>query len=229
MQGCLPEKASALLRTIKIRIQRRVVVHLELAIDLVMCHPGGAISQQLLQAGGQIGALLGEADQLGFARGDVLGRGVAAAGLLAHVEDLQRQDGHAVDHAAGGFRIQAAARHGGRQRGEENFVHALDGVIALLVVAVNRALVGSDFAVGYIAAAGQVFFIPQQVVEAVVEFKELPQALTEACCHGLGPAAVGDTFVVKGDDGGRVDQLAHGWIPSGFQEAAFYAGPAAAQ
>src|SRR6185436_20832757 len=53
-------------------------------------------------------------------------------------------------------------------------VDALDGVVARLVVAVDRALVAGDLRVRHVAPARQVLFVPQQAVVAVVGLDRVP-------------------------------------------------------
>ena len=49
-----------------------------------------------------------------------------------------------------------------------DFIDFFDPVVALLVVAIDRALHGGDACVGDIGAAGDVFFVPQQEIELVL-------------------------------------------------------------
>src|SRR4029079_1055400 len=81
------------------RVETRVVVHLELAVDLEVRAPGAAIGQQRVEASREIGALLVQALQLARARLAVRVVDVAPLGLQAHGVHLQRQDGQPVDHA----------------------------------------------------------------------------------------------------------------------------------
>jgi len=57
--------------------------------------------------------------------------------------------------------------------GEKDFVDPLDGVVALLVMAVDRALVRRDLGVGNVAPAREILFRPQQAVVAVVRLDRL--------------------------------------------------------
>lgn len=74
-------------------IERWIVVHLELAVELETAVPGEDVGPKLGQADGEIGALrlenlepLPVAIAVGFA-------GFGAAGLLGRVEDFERKDG----------------------------------------------------------------------------------------------------------------------------------------
>ena len=52
----------------------------------------------------------------------------------------------------------------GGQQVDQRFIDLFNPVISLLVVAIDRALDGSDAAVRDIRTAGDVFFVPQQEV-----------------------------------------------------------------
>ena len=180
------------------RVEARVVVHLELAVDLEVRAAGAAVGQQRVEAGGQIGALLVQPLELGRARAAMRLVDVAPLGLGAHRVHLQRHDRQPVDHAAGSLAVQPRAgahrRHrrvGARRSrvdqpelGEQQFVDTLGGVVARLVVAVDRAFVGGDLGVGHLRAPRQVFLGPQQTVEAVVGLDPQPQR------RRRGPAAL---------------------------------------
>jgi hypothetical protein len=121
------------------------------------------------------------------------GIGIGSLRLRPHGMDLQRHDGQAVHHAAGGLAVQACARrrggHGGvgtggstvhqAQRHQQDLVHPLGGVVARLVESVDGPLVGRDLSIGHPGAPRQIFLAPQQGVEAVVGADPAPQAVGE--------------------------------------------------
>ena len=74
------------------RVETRVVVHLELAVDLEVRAPGAAIGQQRVEASREIGALLVQPLQLARARLAVRVVDVAPLGLQAHANDPHRPD-----------------------------------------------------------------------------------------------------------------------------------------
>ena len=103
----------------------------------------------------------------------VFGGGVWTAGLFLGVEDLEREDGEAVDHEARRFGVE---RGGERLVGhgfEEGDVDAFDEVVALLVEAVDVVLDGNHGFAGDVWGAGLVFGVPEIEVGTVVVEDEL--------------------------------------------------------
>ena len=70
-------------------------------------------------------------------------------------------------------------------------VDMLNGVIAPLVMAVNRALVLRDVAIGNVFTARQIFFVPEQAVIAVIDLDILPDTLIELGPRYFAPARYG--------------------------------------
>src|SRR5262249_20665457 len=77
-----------------------------------------------------------------------------------------------------------------RQRGDGLLVDALHGVVALLVVAVDGALVAGDLGVGHVAPPREVLLVPQQAVVAVVVLDRGPERAQRARAGLLGRAVV---------------------------------------
>ena len=102
---------------IQVRIQRGIVVHLELAIGLVPLAAGEQVVGKLLGGAGQV-VVLGQGDrQLAADAFAVLGRGIGAVALLDQVIDPQGQDRQPVDRAAERFGVLRGSRRGQRRRG----------------------------------------------------------------------------------------------------------------
>jgi hypothetical protein len=143
------------------RVEARVVVHLELAVDLEVGAAGRAsASSASRQPARSWRCSCSRASLTRLARGAPRRR--PAQRLRAHGVRLQRHDGQAVDHAAGGLAVQPRAggtvEAGASVRADasstspahqQQFVDALGGVVARLVVAVDGALVGGDLGIGH--------------------------------------------------------------------------------
>ena len=166
---------------VEIRIERGVVVHLHLAVDFEQLAAGEQVVEQLGERVGQIGVLLAATAE---ALVDFLAVGevdVGADRLLFKVIDPQSHDRETVDRGARRFGIEAGAdlRNDGRggEHFDERFVDSFDGVVALLVVAVDGPLDFGDAAIGGVGAAGDVFLVPEQVVELVLLADDGEQAV----------------------------------------------------
>ena len=135
---------------------------------------------------------------------------VVAGGLLFEVVDSQRHDREPVDRAAGRFGVErrAGLRHDAArgERFEQRFVDPFDPVVALLVVAVDRALDRGDALVADVGAAGDVFFVPEQVVELMLLADDGEEAVVGIVDAAVVPAADG-VAVQLGD---LLDQLLGG-------------------
>src|SRR5581483_918640 len=189
------------------RIQLWIVVHLELPVHLEGALAALGFREQPVEAAGEVGALLLEALELRAAARDMCGVHVGALRLLAHRLDLQRQDREAVDHRARRLGAQPRILLGlyFGKRGEERFVDALDGIVPLLVVAVDRALVARDVGVRDVAAPREVLLLPEHAVVPVVGLDRGPDALLEARRR----ARCGEAVVVELDDLGGAGQAGH--------------------
>ena len=123
-----------------------VVIHLELAVELEAAMACEDLLPELVEAGGEVVALLAqqvETGEVALAMG--LGGG-GAMGLLGGVVDLEREDGEAVEDEAGGFGVE---RRGGILRAggcEEQAVDGFDQVVARLIKRVDGALEAGDAA-----------------------------------------------------------------------------------
>ena len=135
---------------------------------------------------------------------DVLGRRFGAQRLRTHVMDLEREDRQTVDHRAGRFGVVPCigrGRHAGDSR-EQRLVDLLDRIVALLVVAIDRALVRRDRRIRDVGAARLILFVPQQVVVAMIGGNEAPRVAVVRS-GGRGGRAGCDACVVIGDQRAR--------------------------
>ena len=145
-----------------------VVIHLELSVELKAAMACEDLLPELVEAGGEVVALLAqqvETGEVALAMG--LGGG-GAMGLLGGVVDLEREDGEAVEDEAGRFGVE---RRGGVLHFsgcEEQAVDGFDQVVALLIKRVDGALEAGDAGVRGSGLAYLVFFVPEVEVGAVM-------------------------------------------------------------
>ena len=93
--------------------------------------------------------------------------GGGAMDLLSCVEDLEGEDGEAVDDKAGRLGVEGRGRTLGRKF-QESDVDLLGEVVAELVEAVDVVLDVDDGGVGGVGIAGGVFAVPEVVVGAML-------------------------------------------------------------
>src|SRR5208283_621680 len=142
------------------RVEAGVVVHLELAVELEAAAAREDLLPELVEAGGEVRALLAEqveACEVALAMG--LGGG-GAAGLLGGVVELEREDGEAVEDEAGGFGVERGAGVLYASGGEKSAVDGFDQVVARLVECVDGAFEAGDGGVRGPGLADLVFFVP---------------------------------------------------------------------
>src|SRR5579862_918236 len=84
--------SGVLLLAVDRRVERGIVVHLELAVDLEAGRAARGLLEQAVEARGQVASLLVQAVQLGAAALDVGRIHVLALDLQPHVVDLERQN-----------------------------------------------------------------------------------------------------------------------------------------
>ena len=201
-------------RCVEIRIHRRVVVHLELAIDLQPFAAGEKVVQQFAKRLAKIEVLLVQDFQPGLGLGDVAIGGVAAAGLLFHVVEPQCQNRQPVDHAAGGFRVQTGigARPDRRQRFDQVVIQPLDQVVALLIELVDRPLDIRQIGIACHGAAGNVFLVPEAKVLLVLKANNPEEPLIQIVYLVPVPSA-GTMKIVLTWENAPNDLEANLWMP----------------
>ena len=87
-------------------VECRVVIHLELAVELEAARAGEDFAPENIKAVGEIRALVLEDSEPGAVSFNVFERGVGAFGLFAGVVNLQSQDGEAIDDEARRFGVE---------------------------------------------------------------------------------------------------------------------------
>jgi len=195
---------------VKLRVQRGVIIHFELEVDGERSAARGDVGEKVGEAGGEVGALDADAGEFFGALGTVPGRGVGADGFLVHVKFLEREDGEAVDHHAGGFGVARAAGGGRLERGDDVLVHRLDEIVSLLVETVDVALGAIDGFEAEVVAAGDVLLVPELEIAQVVLLDEEIEAVAGGGGGGLVPA--GSERGLEGGDvgGGKSHRRAEG-------------------
>lgn len=124
-----------------------------------------------------------------------VGRGRAVS-FLVGVVDFEREDGEPVEDEAGSLGVEGREgvllEAGTGEPVEEPEVHLLDEIVAALVEAVDGVLVGGNGGVGGGWVAGEVLFVPEVEVGAVVGHGELG----EVGCVGKGIRMGRETLIV---------------------------------
>jgi len=90
--------------------------------------------------------------------------------------NFKTQYGQPVDHRSSGFRVESCtglSLHAG-ERIEHDLVNALYGVISLLVIPVDSALVRGYLGVCHTRPACKVLFVPQEAVIPMIKLHHLP-------------------------------------------------------
>ena len=160
-----------LFRAVNGRIQGWVVVHLELPVKLETAFSGQSLLPKAVKAPGEVVALFFENRQaLTVAVGVSYGR-VGAFNLFGGMEELEREDGEAVDDDAGALGIQLGFGVGQVERAQmikQDHVAAFSEVVAALVDAVDGALYFRQVVVCGMGCAGIVFCVPKLEVGKVL-------------------------------------------------------------
>jgi len=111
------------------------------------------------------------------------------------MEDLEREDGEAVDHEARSLGVlRSGVGWRGREAVQQGLVDLLGEVVAELVEAVNGTLGVGEARVGGERIAGLVFAVPEVEVGAVLVEDELLQRVP-----GLGRRCGGVMAVRRGE------------------------------
>lgn len=184
-------------------VERRVVVHLELAINLETALPEEGLLPEVVEAGGEVVALLGEDGEALEVALSVTGGCVGPLGLLAGVKDFEGEDGETVNDEAGRLGVERCGGIGKaarREHVEQSAIQGFGEVIAELIGRVDAALDGGNFRVRSAGCAGFVLDVPEVEVGAVLAgdgFKEWV-GLTGGSAGGLVPES-GETVLESGD------------------------------
>src|SRR6202011_3473150 len=100
-------------------VESGVVIHLHLAIEFAAALAGFDLGQQGVEASPEIVALLFEDGEPGGVAQAMLCRGRLAVGFDAGVEDLEAEDGEAVDNQARALGVERSCRVLGGEVAEE--------------------------------------------------------------------------------------------------------------
>ncbi len=120
-----------------------------------------------MERGYEIGSLLvkkGETEAVFVA---MFPRRIVAFGLFRRMEELQREDGKAVEHHARGLGVEGRYGGDGFEVMEQPLVDLFDEIVAALIVSIDGALYGGNLRVGRGWVTGFVFFVPEIEVGAV--------------------------------------------------------------
>ncbi len=118
----------------------------------------------MVEAGGEVVALLGEDLEAVAVAVGVAGRGILAVDLFGSVEDFERENGEPVDDEAGGFGVEFSGGVGkpeGLNVVEGGAVELLGEVVAALVGFVDAALDAGELGVVGFGSAGFIFGVPE--------------------------------------------------------------------
>ena len=134
----------------------------------------------------------------------VLVFGGGAVKLLLGVEDLEGEDGEAVDDEAGDSELRGESGLSGASC-EEGDVDLLGEVVAELVEAIDVVLDVDDGGVGGVGVAGFVFAVPEIVVGAVLVEDELVEGFEWRGSWRGRVVTVRGGLILKLDDVGGVE------------------------
>jgi hypothetical protein len=147
-----------------------------LAVELKAAAAGQDVGPEDIEAGGEIVTLFVQHEEAGMVAPLVLGGG--AVELLVGVEDLEGEDGKAIDDEAWGLGVEGSGGLEGvgglvGREFEEGDVDLFGEIVAALVEAVDVVLDFDDGVVGGDGVAGVVFAVPEVVVGDVLVEDEL--------------------------------------------------------
>jgi len=206
--GCVEGLSAAGEFAVEDRIEGGIVVHLELAVELETTLAGEDFDPESGEARGEIAALVEEKIEALAVALMMFGAGVAAAGFFFGVEDLEGEDGEAIDHEAGRFGVQGSGVGLMGSGFEEGQVETLGEVVATLVELVDGALAGGDGLVAGHGVAGGVFAVPEIEVGTVLLEDELFEGRGGLFERQAVIVPVGVGLVVELRDVGGVE---HSW------------------
>jgi hypothetical protein len=128
-----------------------------------------------VEATGEVVALgLEDREPLAISLGMTFGNGCGAGAAIkffASVKDLEREDREAIDHEAGGLRVEwglGIGEAGRSELGKEDAVELFSEIVAALIGGVDATLYIGEDRVGGAGGAGFVFDVPEPEVGAVL-------------------------------------------------------------
>ena len=165
-----------------------------MAIELETAVAGEDVGPEGVETGGEIGTLFVQDLEAGLVAVLVFGGG--AVKLLSGVEDLESEDGKAVNDEAGRLGVEGCGGVVGREV-EKGDVDLLGEVVAELVEAIDVVLDVDDGVIGGVGVAGGVFAVPEVVVGAVLVEDEMVEGIGGRWGWRRGVVAVRRELVVK--------------------------------
>jgi hypothetical protein len=195
----VPDRSSDRGTVVENGVKGGVVIHLELAIKLEAAVAGEDVRPEGVEAGSEVCTLFVQHREARLVAVLVIeGRAVK---LLVGVEDLEGEDGEAVDDEARRLGVEGRGRVVGCEL-EEVDVDLLGEVVAELVEAIDVVLDADDGGVGGVGVASFVFAMPKIVVGAVLVEDKFGEWRGGDRGRGRGVVAVGSELVLKRDDVG---------------------------
>ncbi len=152
-------------------IQRWIVVHLQLSIELEAARAAQGFAPEGIKAPGEVGTLLFEHSEPCAVALLVAFWSIHAFRLFARVVDLEREDGEPVNDEARRFGVQGRGlvRQPARlEPGEEHAVDLFGQIVTKLVRPVDAAFYVGKFGIGDVRRARGVFDMPQIEVRAML-------------------------------------------------------------
>jgi hypothetical protein len=162
---------------VELRIQRGVIVHLELKIDRKGALPRDDFREQDVQATREICALHPNARKFFATLLPMFRRRVRSRGFLVHMEFLERENRQTVDHHPRGFGITGTPRSWRLENGHDCFIHFLNEVVPLLVETIDVSLRPVNRFKPQIVATRYVLFVPQLEIAKVVLLDQKDQTV----------------------------------------------------
>ena len=192
-------------------------------IDLQYFPSDKEVFEQLFQRYGQVPMLFDTASQTLLRVRAVLFGGIASMNLFVHMVNTQRHNRQPVNGTARRFRVQRSVRMRFNaimsKNADDGLVEFFDVVVPLLIQTVDAPFDPCDFRIGNVGTAGDVLFVPEVVVPAMLfagQFQEIGRqfaigSLLMPKLHRV-PVKVGNRFNVEhGHSGVRVYRsLPHG-------------------
>jgi hypothetical protein len=193
----VPDRRSDGGTTVKNGVKGWIVVHLQLAVELETAATCEDVGPEGVETGREIGTLFVQHEKPGMVA--VLMFGCGAVELLLGVEDLEGEDGEAVDDEAGGLGVEGSGRSFGCEL-EEGDVDLLGEIVATLVEAIDVVFDLDDGVVGGAGVAGFVFAVPEVVVGLVLVEDKLFEGRAGVWGRDELAMPVRGGLVVKRDD-----------------------------
>jgi hypothetical protein len=153
------------------RIQRGIVVHLQLAIGLKPPRPGKNLLPQAVKAANEFVALFLEQFEPLTVTFGVTGGGIRAADLFFRVVELEREDRKPINDQSRRFGVELGVRIGlrhGPQRFRQFPIALLHQIVSELIELVDGPLDLGDLVVRRLGGPGPVLDVPEVEIGAML-------------------------------------------------------------